>query len=93
MPRQQSTCAVDTLGNVLARLFTPANEQDRAQVVELARGMQEATGQTVELAIVDQGYSGDTLIQEAKEHGMQLEVVKLPQAKHGFVPAFATLSS
>jgi hypothetical protein len=45
----------------------------------------------VELAFVDQGYTGDTPSQEAKEHGMQLEVVTLPQAKHGFVPAFATL--
>ena len=71
--------AVDTLGNVLARLFTPANEQDRAQAV------QEATGQSVELAFVDQAYTGDIPAQEAKAHGMQLEVVKLPQAKHGFV--------
>src|SRR6266568_5474186 len=42
--------AVDTLGNLLALLVTPANEQDRAQVGELAQAVQEATGQSVELA-------------------------------------------
>jgi transposase len=83
--------AMDTLGNLLALLVTPANEQDRAQVGELARAVQEVTGQTVELAFVDQGYTGDTPAQEAKEHGMQLEVVKLPEAKRGFVPAFTAL--
>ena len=77
--------AVDTLGNLLALLVTPANEQDRAQVGELARGVQEVTGQTVEIAFVDQGYTGDVPAAEAKQHGIQLEVVKLPQAKRGFV--------
>ncbi len=77
--------AVDTLGNLLALLVTPANEQDRAQVGELAQAVQEATGQTVELAFVDQGYTGDVPAQEAKKRGIQLEVVKLPQAKRGFV--------
>ena len=77
--------AVDTLGNLLALLVTPANEQDRAQVGKLARGVQEVTGQTVEIAFVDQGYTGDVPATEAKQHGIQLEVVKLPQAKRGFV--------
>ena len=77
--------AVDTLGNLLTLLVTPANEQDRAQVGELARGVQEVTGQSVEVAFVDQGYTGDVPAQEAKEHGIQLEVIKLPQAKRGFV--------
>lgn len=77
--------AVDTLGNLLALLVTPANEQDRAQVGELAQAVQEITGQSVELAFVDQGYTGEAPAQEAKAHGMQLEVVKLPQAKRGFV--------
>ena len=77
--------AVDTLGNLLALLVTPANEQDRAQVGALAQAVQEATGQSVELAFVDQAYTGDTPTQEAKAHGIELAVVKLPQAKHGFV--------
>lgn len=38
-----------------------------------------------ELAFVDQGYTGDVPAQAAKEQGMQLDVVKLPEAKHGFV--------
>jgi transposase len=77
--------AVDTLGNLLSLLVTPANEQDRAQVDELARLVQETTGQSVELAFVDQGYTGDVPAEAAKQHGMQLEVIKLPEAKHGFV--------
>ena len=52
--------AVDTLGNLLAVLVTPANEQDRAQVGELAEKVQEVTSETVELAYVDQGYTGDS---------------------------------
>ena len=77
--------AVDTLGNLLALLVTPANEQERAQVSELAQAVQEVTGQTVELAFVDQGYTGDAPAQEANQHGIQLEVVTLPLAKRGFV--------
>ena len=77
--------AVDTLGNLLALLVTPANEQDRAQVGELAATVQEVTGQTVEVAFVDQAYTGDVPAAEAAQHGIQLEVVKLPEAKRGFV--------
>ncbi len=47
--------AVDTLGHLLARQATPANDQDRAQVAELAAAVQAATGETVTLADVDQG--------------------------------------
>lgn len=77
--------AVDTLGQLLALHVTPANEQDRAQVQELARQVQNATGQAVEVAYVDQGYTGDQAAQAAAAHGLQLKVVKLPQAKKGFV--------
>ena len=77
--------AVDTLGHLLTLLVTPANEQDRAQVGELAQAVQEVTGQSVEVAFVDQGYTGDAPAQAAAAHGIQLEGVKLPQAKHGFV--------
>ena len=51
--------AVDTLGHLLALLVTPANEQDRAQVGELAERVQEATGEVLRCAFVDQGYTGD----------------------------------
>jgi len=76
---------VDTLGNLLALLVTPANEQDRAQVGALAEKVQEVTGESVELAFVDQGYTGETAAEQAKAHGMRLEVVKLAEAKKGFV--------
>jgi transposase len=77
--------AVDTLGHLLALLVTPANEQERAQVGALAQAVQAATGQSVELAFVDQGYTGETPAQAAQEHGICLEVVKLSEAKRGFV--------
>ena len=77
--------AVDTLGHLLALVVTPANEQDRAQVAELAAALQEATGETVELAYVDQGYTGDEPAAAAQAHGLELAVVKLPEAKRGFV--------
>jgi transposase len=77
--------AVDTLGHLLALHVTPANEQDRAQVAQLAAQVQDVTEQSVEVAFVDQGYSGETAAQAAAEHGLQLEVVKLPDAKRGFV--------
>lgn len=77
--------AVDTLGHLLALLVTPANEQERAQVAELAEQVQEATGEAVEVAFVDQGYTGEQPAQDAAAQGMRLEVVKLPTAKRGFV--------
>jgi len=77
--------AVDTLGQLLALLVTPANEQERAQVAELAEQVQEATGESVEVAFVDQGYTGEQPAQDAEAQGIRLEVVKLPTAKRGFV--------
>jgi transposase len=77
--------AVDTLGHLLALHITPANEQERAQVAELAQQVQATTGDTVQVAFVDQGYTGDKPAQAAAEHGLELIVVKLPEAKKGFV--------
>ncbi len=77
--------AVDTLGMLLAVHVTPANEQERAQVATLAASVQEVTGEQVEVAFVDQGYTGEEAEQAAAEHGIKLEVVKLPEAKKGFV--------
>jgi len=77
--------AVDTLGQLLAVLVTPANEQDRAQVAALAAQIQATTGESVEVAFVDQGYTGDQPAADAEAQGIRLEVVKLPTAKHGFV--------
>jgi transposase len=74
-----------TLGHLLALVVTPAYEQERAQVGELAEAVQEVTGEHVELAFVDQGYTGEHTAEAAKTHGIELEVVKLPEAKLGFV--------
>lgn len=77
--------AVDTLGHLLALRVTAANEQDRAQVGALAQAVQRATGEQVQLAYVDQGYTGQTAAAAAAQHGMELEVVKHTAAKRGFV--------
>jgi transposase len=77
--------AVDTLGHLLALAVTAANEQDRAQVAELTAKLQEVTGGTVEIAFVDQGYTGDAAADAAQANGIKLEVVKHPEAKKGFV--------
>src|SRR5580698_10504047 len=69
--------AVDTLGHLLALHVTSADEQDRAQVKQLAKEVQKVTGKSVELAFVDQGYTGEKPAEDAAKHGIQLEVVKL----------------
>ena len=64
--------AVDTPGHVMALHVTPA--EVRAE-----------TGDSVELAFVDQGYSGPKPAAAASAHGIELEVVKATEAKRGFV--------
>jgi transposase len=61
--------AVDTLGDLLA----------------LAAAVQEATGETVELAYADQGYTGEQPATDAAAHGIHLVVVKHPTGRRGFV--------
>ena len=77
--------AVDTLGHLLALHVTPASTDDRAEVGRLAQAVQASTGQSVDLAYVVQGYTGPKAADAAKAHGIKLEVVKLPDAKRGFV--------
>ena len=77
--------AVDTLGHLLALHVTAADEQDREQVGKLAKDVQKQTGRSVELAYVDQGYTGDRPAEAAAGQGIELSVVKLPEAKRGFV--------
>jgi transposase len=77
--------AVDTLGHLLALRVTPATEQDRAQVGALAEAVQQATGENVEVAYVDRGYTGEEASEAAEAHGIRLEVVKHPGTKKGFV--------
>ena len=77
--------AVDTLGHLLALRVSPANKDDRSEVRKLCEEIQEATGEHVELAYVDQGYTGERAAGFAAEHGIRLEVVKHEEAKRGFV--------
>jgi transposase len=77
--------AVDTLGHLLALRVSPANEDDRKKVEKLCEEIQKATGENVELAYVDQGYTGEKASESAAEHAIRLEVVKHEEAKDGFV--------
>jgi transposase len=77
--------AVDTLGHWLAAHGTPANQQERAQVGQLAARVQEVTAESVQLAYVDQGYTGEGPAQAAARQGLHLEVVRHPETKRGFV--------
>ncbi len=77
--------AVDTLRHLLALFVTPANAQERAQVAELTEQVQTVTGEMVDVAFVDQGYTGDQAAAAADAQGIRLEVVKLPTTKRGFV--------
>lgn len=77
--------AVDTLGHLLAVKVTAANEQERAQVAALGQEVQAVTGGRVEVAFADQGYTGDEPATKAAEQGIRLVVVKLEEAKRGFV--------
>ena len=77
--------AVDSLGYLLALTVTPASDDERTQVAALAEQIQAVTGDHVELAWVDQGYTGEVAARAAAAHHIRLEVVKLPEAKRGFV--------
>src|SRR5262245_10312628 len=81
----QGHAAVETLGQLLARLLPPANEQERAPVEELASAVQALTGEPVELAYVDQGDPGAEPATAAAAPGLPWAVVKLPEAKRGCV--------
>ena len=77
--------AVDTLGHLLALKVRAANEQERAQVADLVEEVQQATGESVEVDFVDQGYTGEEPAEQAAKRGIRLIVVKLEEAKKGFV--------
>ena len=77
--------AVDTLGHLIALTVTPASEQERAQVNALCEQVQHATGNTVKLGWADQGYTGERAKSDAAGYGIELVVVKLAEAKKGFV--------
>jgi transposase len=76
--------AVDTPGHVVALHVTPANVDDRTEVGRLFAEVQAETGNSVELAFVDQGYLMPKPAAATSVNGIDLEVVKAPEAKRGF---------
>jgi len=76
---------VDTLGNLLTLHVTAASDQDRAQAGQLAKDVQQVTGDSVKLFFADQGYTGEDAKQDVQEHGITLQVIKHTEAKRGFV--------
>ncbi|ADB15980.1 transposase IS4 family protein [Pirellula staleyi DSM 6068] len=81
----KANIAVDTLGNLLAVYITAANEQDRDQVAILSQRVQEVTGSNVEIAYVDQGYTGAAAAEQAEASSIRLQVIKHTEGKRGFV--------
>ena len=77
--------AVDTLGHLLAAVVTPANEPDRGQVDALCERVQQVTGQKVQVAYVDQGYTGEDTAYAAAVHDIDLQVIAKPEGQTGFV--------
>jgi len=75
----------DTMGYPLGVEATPANIGDREVVERLTKAIQTETDASVEKAFVDQGYTGEKAAAAARKNGVELEVVRLPEAKHGFV--------
>jgi len=61
--------AVDKLGRLLALQITLADMQERSQVWRTAQAVQKATGQSVILAYIDQGYAGEQAEDDAENHG------------------------
>ncbi|EYB68617.1 transposase, IS4 [Deinococcus phoenicis] len=76
---------VDTLGHLLTLMTSSANEQDRAQVKELCREAQEITGGMLEVAFVDQDYTGEATQAAARQSNIELIVVKRQDASRGFI--------
>ena len=64
--------AVDTLRHLLALKVTATSTGDRDEVGALAEEVQRVTGQNVELAYVDQGYTGANAAEAVQQHGLRL---------------------
>ena len=69
----------------MAVLTTPANGQDGAQNFDLYSEVQEVTAEQVQVAFVDQGYTGKQTALDAIHTGVELIVVKRPEAVQGFI--------
>lgn len=67
-------------GHLLALHVTAADADDRAEIGRLAKAVPAATGENIEAARVDQGYTGAKLVAAAREQGIEREVVKHPRS-------------
>jgi transposase len=77
--------AVAPLGRLLALTVTPASDDERMQVEALAAQVQAASGERAAIAYVDSGCTGPDPAASAAAHGIELVVVKTPEAKRGFI--------
>ena len=76
---------MDTPGNLLSAVVTGGKEQERHQAADLTNHLQSVADGSVEVAVADQGYTGSDAAEAAREHGVELEVVRTPEARRGFV--------
>lgn len=67
---RQAHLAVDTLGQLLRVVITPANAQERGQVGEWCERVPAVTGQSVQIGFVGQGYTGEAAAYAAAVHGI-----------------------
>jgi len=81
--------AVDTLGHFLALHVTPANADDRAQVEHLAKAVQAATDDSVEIAFVGQGCTGGKPGTAARVEGESIPEIFPSTAVHRGLEASA----
>ncbi|MDB5730204.1 MAG: tnp12, partial [Variovorax sp.] len=79
--------AVDTLGHLIDLTVTPASEQERSQVQQLCQAVQDATGQTVQIAWADEGYTGEDAKSAAQAAGIELRVVQAARGQKGLCAA------
>lgn len=75
--------AVDTLDHLIELTVTPANEQELSTGQATVRS--RAAGKAVEVAWADQGYTSEQTKEDAAAAGIELRVVKRPEAKKNFV--------
>lgn len=80
-PGSKVHVAVDTLGNLLAVLITPANEQERPQLTGLAGQVQLVTGQAVKPAFADLGCTGEEAAQAARTKVSNCKSSSCPRRK------------
>jgi len=71
--------AVNALGYPLPLSVSPSSADEHAQVQPLTPQVQAVTGEHVEIAYVDQGYTGPDAATSAAQHGIALVLTKIPQ--------------